>query len=284
MLNFKNLTVSFSGSGPNRLGTWLLGIAPSIYLRGVQAEVDAERLQQQRGEQPSSLGEVQRTENLRKQESILNIASVAADNLDPDANPENVELDWRASFLARAERISNEDMQAFWGRVLAEEVNKPGTFSLHTVSVIADLSKKDAMKFTSLCGFAMWIADTPTLVQVQNKPEGLGLLPSLTGLHFLDLKDLESLGLISMGSYRLNTQKGNTYLFRYPPDTALRITPRGEKPSLIPFGDVQFTRAGAEICRIVDHPYYQQLVDHCVGVWQEVADIEVIKGQKTAPV
>lgn len=55
-----------------------------------------------------------------------------------------------------AKLISTKTAQAIWGRVLAEEVNAPGSISLRTVDVIKNLSKEEAAAFNDACKFIVF--------------------------------------------------------------------------------------------------------------------------------
>ncbi len=64
---------------------------------------------------------------------------------DPDDRPlENIDEDWMNQFGRYAEDASSEKLQQLWGRVLAGEINRPGSFSRHTLRFISDLDKETA--------------------------------------------------------------------------------------------------------------------------------------------
>ena len=57
---------------------------------------------------------------------------------------ENIDEDWMNQFVRYAEDASSEQLQQVWGRVLAGELVKPGTFSRHTLRFFAELDKETA--------------------------------------------------------------------------------------------------------------------------------------------
>ena len=63
---------------------------------------------------------------------------------DDDAIHYNIDDDWMNSFVRYAEDASSERLQATWGRVLAGEISKPGSFSRHTLRFMAELDKETA--------------------------------------------------------------------------------------------------------------------------------------------
>lgn len=90
--------------------------------------------------------------------------------------------------------ISNEQMQTLWARVLAGEINHPGTFSRRTVNAIADLDQRDCAAFTSLCRFCWRILDdnVPLIFDQVDDP-----IYTNHGVNFDSVQHLDSIGLIS---------------------------------------------------------------------------------------
>ncbi len=73
-----------------------------------------------------------------------------------DAQPEKVEEDWFAFFFDKVKIVTNEAVLKMWSRILAGEVNKPGSFSrslLHTLSI---MSSAQAELFCNISRFCMY--------------------------------------------------------------------------------------------------------------------------------
>lgn len=82
----------------------------------------------------------------KRQKNIEDITSIAATELlgeteVPDDPPDE---DWISRFFSNAEDVSSEQMQELWGRILAGEVKKPGSYSLKTLDFIRNMTKADA--------------------------------------------------------------------------------------------------------------------------------------------
>lgn len=86
----------------------------------------------------------------RKQNNIENIIEVAVEQIEKDSeiSSEKVDVDWTTRFFNIAEDISNEEMQKLWGKILSGEVKKPGSFSLRTLELLKNLSRREAEIFT----------------------------------------------------------------------------------------------------------------------------------------
>ena len=68
---------------------------------------------------------------------------------------DKVDSTWEKRWSEGASRIGidDEERRAWWARLLAGEIQQPGTFSLRTLAVMDTLSTKEAQLFTRLCDY-----------------------------------------------------------------------------------------------------------------------------------
>lgn len=80
----------------------------------------------------------------RKYNNIDNIVEIAAKNLikDPEVSDSPVDTDWAVKFFSIAENKSNNDMQTLFGKILSDEVKRPGSYSVRTINLINSIDKK----------------------------------------------------------------------------------------------------------------------------------------------
>lgn len=78
----------------------------------------------------------------------------AASQIDEDADVDNLDQEWLDYWRMHAEKARSEDVQAIWGAILAGEVNQPGAVSKRTMSVLADMEKRDADTLVRLCSYS----------------------------------------------------------------------------------------------------------------------------------
>lgn len=110
--------------------------------------------------------------------------SLASDSQEP---PEHeIEDDWISSWREYAGRVSTEDLQQLWGKVLAGEVKAPGTYSLRTLEFMKGLSRAEAEKISTL---AQFVVERNIL---KTSPE----LFAAKGITFDFLFDMQELGII----------------------------------------------------------------------------------------
>lgn len=64
---------------------------------------------------------------------------------------ESLDFDWFVRFYEASGNISNEYMQELWAKILAEEINKQGTFSLRTIETLRNMNANDAKLFEKIC-------------------------------------------------------------------------------------------------------------------------------------
>lgn len=87
----------------------------------------------------------------RVTECIRSAAPIFKDNTDID----DLDQEWLDYWRMHAEKVRDSDVQAIWGAILAGEVNNPGTISKRTMSILADMEKRDAEAFVNLCSYCI---------------------------------------------------------------------------------------------------------------------------------
>jgi uncharacterized repeat protein (TIGR03899 family) len=136
-------------------------------------------------------------QELKKQVNIENVTAFAAEELknEPLVTDEPLDEDWTTRFFRIAEDISNEDMQALWGKILAGEVKQPKTYSLRTLDLIRNLSKFEADIFMKVANFAIKSGNGNYIFKGQQDNK----LSSDFNIHYADIALLKEIGLIQPG-------------------------------------------------------------------------------------
>lgn len=257
------------------LMTFLIGIAPDLFLKGAETRLEVHRLEDEQGiSSERVLVRLNEEEDLREKERLLKIGAHASENVRGRANPINtVDAGWRAKFVANARRIDDEAMQAFWGKLLAEEINQPGRFALQTIDILANMSAEDARSFEGLCRFILTVGTKPNLVVLDAlTKEAFDRWLSGTGqeVSFTILQDLESLGLISQSAYQVHCRGG-----KVPPAPPF-IVSYGQQEFMVQKGDGKFdldlggvilTRAGREIASTLVVDPLDGYLEYCMSKW-----------------
>jgi len=92
--------------------------------------------------------------------------------------PSEIEDDWLNLFARLAEDKSSEELQALFGKILAGEIRKPGSFSLRTLQLMALISRQDAADIITFLSYVIGGGAVP-FQDDENMPGGpLGQAPS----------------------------------------------------------------------------------------------------------
>ena len=78
---------------------------------------------------------------------------LAQDAQTPPERP--IEDDWLFTWRDYAGKVSTEELQQLWGKVLAGEVKSPGTYSIRTLEFLRGLSKHEAEQISKLASFVI---------------------------------------------------------------------------------------------------------------------------------
>ncbi|EJT04002.1 DUF2806 domain-containing protein [Rhizobium sp. CCGE 510] len=104
----------------------------------------------------------------RKQDNVNATAAFALEDLQnraADVNDSDAKVS--AAFLSKlehyAEGATTEQLREKWGRVLAAEIRKPGTFSNKVLRVVDEMEAPVAELFQSICAFAISLEDIPLI-------------------------------------------------------------------------------------------------------------------------
>ena len=84
----------------------------------------------------------------KRQQNIISVVRQAAEELgDEEVLDNEPDHDWTARFFGYVQDVSEEDVRRIWGRILAGEVRSPNGVSLRTLSVLRNMSRREAELF-----------------------------------------------------------------------------------------------------------------------------------------
>lgn len=174
----------------------------------------------------------------KRQGNIGTVVRMAADELgDKQIEDHDVDHDWVARFFADVQDVTSEHMQRIWARILAGEIETPGRTSLHTLSILKNMTQRNAESFENLSRFvfldAIFIKKeyTANLVEFPTydtlvEMESYGLIAHPTGLvKVLDIELEKSVIVSGNTAYRICHQNTPNQL-RIP---AAPLSPQGQE-------------------------------------------------------
>ena len=203
-------------------------------------------------------------ENFKEQQNIENIVRKTLPHLNEEANPDGVENDWVANFFDKSRKVSNNEMQNLWARVLGGEANSPGTFSRRTVNFLEDIDQRDAKLFTNLCGFVWGVPHLVPLIFDETAE-----IYSKNGINFETLSHLDDIGLIQfvtgITQMQLGLPKkpaisyyGKRLILEMPNDPNHQLT----------IGKARLTRIGTELAPIAGSRSVDGFYDYVKNQWR----------------
>ena len=107
------------------------------------AETVSQRIQFQEEKRHRNIGAV-----------VGQAAELLGDKDVPDQEPDH---DWTARFFNDIQDVSAEEMQALYARILAGQVERPGSTSVRTLSILRNLDQPTARLFKSFCSLCVSI-------------------------------------------------------------------------------------------------------------------------------
>jgi len=202
-------------------------------------------------------------EEAKKQANIESITRKALDELNEDAQPQDMEDDWIVNFFDKCRLVSDEEMQGLWAKVLAREANSPGKYSRRTVNFLSSMDKSEAMVFTHLCSFA-WSIGTivPLVYDIGNE---IYVKKQIT---FSSLKHLDEIGLITYndvtGFAQLECPK---VLKTFYCGTPINVEFKKDIDNKLPLGKVLLSRTGKELAPITGSRPNPEFLDYVLDYW-----------------
>lgn len=143
----------------------------------------------------------------QERKRLTNIQSVAIkaalqleDRDVPDKEPDH---DWTARFFNDVQDVSSEEMQQLWAKVLAGEVERPGSTSIRALGRLRELDRDTARLFARFCSACLFVSADPSsdrdmldarVVSLGGKAASNSLQPF--GFGFAELNRLHEHGLI----------------------------------------------------------------------------------------
>ncbi|MCY4185806.1 MAG: DUF2806 domain-containing protein [Rhodobacteraceae bacterium] len=141
--------------------------------------------------------------------NFKSVVQKAAKELEDKVVPDQeTEHDWTAKFFNSVKDVSSEEMQILWAKILAGQVERPGSSSLRTLGILQEMDRNTAELFEKFCSMCMFLQFSKSdlydgRVCSLGKNAGHNSLESF-GLDFGRLNQLQEYGLITSdyNSYR----------------------------------------------------------------------------------
>ncbi|EGT5081721.1 TPA: DUF2806 domain-containing protein [Clostridioides difficile] len=158
---------------------------------------------------------------------------------------ESVDNDWITRFFNISQDVSDEKMQILWAKILADEVDRPKSYSLRTLETLKNISKEEAELFTRVVKLTF---NNPITKFIPNYSDIL----LKKGITLSELMLLNELNLITSD---FSITKGLTVSIEKDLERALTI---GNKKlvcstkAIIRIPAIKLTNIGTELSKLID--------------------------------
>lgn len=228
---------------------------------------------------------------LKNQSKIIQIADMNINQNNSTVDPSKVNEEWLDRFLDSAGHVSSEEMQAIWGKILANEFEHPGSTPPNMIRILSEITPELARAFRKVCSMKVLLCPLLDDEILKDEEEAEVLVPYSDnhkalrdmGLSFNTLSELETLGIIKFSSmgYILNIKETGKALL-YVGEKLEVVT--GYEKGAFPIGNVMLTVAGEALSEITEEdniPSYGELAieylkNEGVG-FENVHNFEVIE-------
>lgn len=112
----------------------------------------------------------------KRQKNIDDIVVIAANQLKGarEVPKDKVSVDWATRFFNTVQDISEDEMKLIWGKLLAGEVETPGSYSLRTLELLKNLSSDEARLFSEVSNLALRRVNEVLIIRRDNINEEYG--------------------------------------------------------------------------------------------------------------
>lgn len=197
-------------------------------------------------------------QELVKQKNIEQITAMSYELLEDHAEVEDtpIDSDWLFRFINYIQDISNLEMQKIWARILAEEIVQPKSISIRTLSMLTQMTTREANLFQRIAPYIMQCKNGKN----QNMPNDYFLLTDNTGLDMLgvtfsDILLLDEIGIISSNlliSVGFYIEPDNSEYIVYQNQNAFEFINHGEKTENFCCNAFVLTYSGIELLSIIN--------------------------------
>lgn len=196
---------------------------------------------------------------IKNQKAIAEIAMKNAKQGTDFSKNSGVNEEWLERFMESARFVSSEEVQWIWGRILANEFEKPGSTPPTMIRVLSEITADLAKAFRILCGMAIDIFPLDEVGNIESGFQQL-IVPYENndetfwniGVDFNTLNELDTLGVLKFETVTGYVKKGfsnKKILLRI--DNELEVAEKYNANGF-PIGNVILTSVGESLKSITE--------------------------------
>lgn len=196
---------------------------------------------------------------IKNQKAIAEIAMENAKQGTDFSEDSGVSEEWLERFMDSAGFVSSEEIQWIWGKILANEFEKPGSTHPNMIRILSEITPGLASTFRYICSMCIWILPLSDNGDIERGFQKLFVPYNKNdekfrecGVSFNVLNELETLGVIRFESLAGYISKGitNDKVLICVGDKLDVI--EGYQKGELPIGNVMLTSVGEALKSITD--------------------------------
>lgn len=196
---------------------------------------------------------------IKNQKAIAEIAMENAKQGTDFSEDSGVSEEWLERFMDSAGFVSSEEIQWIWGKILANEFEKPGSTPPNMIRILSEITPGLASAFRYICSMCIWILPLSVNGDIEGGFQKLFVPYKKNdekfrecGVSFNVLNELETLGVIRFESLAGYISKGitNDKVLICVGDKLDVI--EGYRKGELPIGNVMLTSVGEALKSITD--------------------------------
>lgn len=196
---------------------------------------------------------------IKNQKAIAEIAMENAKQGTDFSEDSGVSEEWLERFMDSAGFVSSEEIQWIWGKILANEFEKPGSTPPNMIRILSEITTGLASAFRYICSMCIWILPLSDNGDIEGGFQKLFVPYNKNdekfrecGVSFNVLNELETLGVIRFESLAGYISKGitNDKVLICVGDKLDVI--EGYQKGELPIGNVMLTSVGEALKSITD--------------------------------
>ncbi|MCE2596512.1 TIGR03899 family protein [Motilimonas cestriensis] len=206
----------------------------------------------------------------QKQHNLEQIMQATHTECGEDDAAREVDPDWMSAYLRLAETISSKNMQALWGKILAQEITSPASYSVRALETLKQMTNREAIIFQKLCQLSSTFAGDPARKIIT----GYVRLPTsfqlFTPLHsqklslgkfrfpYSNVMLMADLGLIYQSELESGEMSPGQPLNINYHDLPISLVPNGKRLKLYYY---KFTQVGNELSKLISNDALVEYVE-----------------------
>ena len=206
----------------------------------------------------------------KRQSNIGSVVGMAADELgNKEVQNHDADHDWVARFFTDVQDVTSEHMQRIWAKILSGEIENPGRTSLYTLSILKNMTQRDAQLFEYVSKFVFndfVLKDDKYTNKIDQFPK------------YSNFMELENHGLFHTGSFLQITLHIESERFFSHTDTLYRML-ANETPCSIEIPCHVLSKQGQELFRIVGSNISEEYLSVFSKFLYEKKEIKLEKSQ-----